>query len=99
MKLLSTLAVGAGLLALTTLSFALSRVELGAFAVPVALGIAVTKVAGIGWFYMHLKEQPAGSRLTVLVACSLAAVLIVLVLLEAADRSPLANVPGPFLGR
>jgi caa(3)-type oxidase subunit IV len=99
MRTLSTLAIGAVLLGLTTLSFLLSRADLSGAAVPVALGIAVVKVAAIGWFYMHLKEQPTGSRLTVAVACSLMAVLIIIVLLEAADRGTLANVPGPFLAR
>jgi caa(3)-type oxidase subunit IV len=99
MKVITVFIVGAVLLGFTTLSFGLSRLELDAFAVPVALAIAVIKTSAIGWHYMHLKEQPAGSRLTLLAAVSLALVLIVLVVLESADRAPLATVPGPFLPR
>ncbi|MFT3837856.1 MAG: cytochrome C oxidase subunit IV family protein [Myxococcaceae bacterium] len=93
----STLAIGAGLLFFTTLSFGLSKLELGAAAAPVALAIAALKGSAIVWFYMHLKEHGGGARVALLVACCLIAVLISLVLLEAADRAQLANVPGPFL--
>lgn len=97
MRTLTTLLVGVALVALAALSFGLSRLDLGAAAVPVALGIASLKAAAIGWFYMHLREQRGGSRLTMVAALSLVAVLIVLVLLEAKDRAPSANVPGPFV--
>lgn len=93
----STLAIGAGLLFFTTLSFGLSKLELGAAAAPVALSIAAIKGCAIGWFYMHLKEHRGGARITLLVAFCLIAALISLVLLEAADRAQIANVPGPFL--
>jgi caa(3)-type oxidase subunit IV len=97
MKTLEILLIGAGLLVLATVSLLLSRLDLAAAAVPVALTIALVKASGIAWWYMHLKEQRGGSRIAILTAGSLILVLISIVLLEAADRKPPANAPGPFV--
>ena len=57
------IAVFIALLVLTVLTVAASRVNLGAFNTPVALGIAVTKALLVVLFFMHVKY---GSRLIAL---------------------------------
>ena len=51
------------LLVLTAVSFGLSYVTLGAAATPVALGIAVIKVAIVGMIFMELLASLAATRL------------------------------------
>ncbi len=90
------LLVGVGLLALTTLSFGLSRLHLGTWGLVVALAIAVTKASLVAFFYMHLSERPGGPRLVFATAALFVVILIGLILVEASDRPPSAMPPGPF---
>ncbi|QDF05420.1 cytochrome C oxidase subunit IV family protein [Myxococcus xanthus] len=90
------LAVGAVLLALATLSFGLSRLPLGAWAVPAALGIALCKTVLIAFFFMHLAERPGGPRLVIGTAGVFVGILVGLVLAEAAARAWPTLPPGPF---
>jgi cytochrome c oxidase subunit IV len=52
------LAVFATLMVLTVVTVAASRVDLGAFNTPLALGIAVTKAVLVVLFFMHVKYGP-----------------------------------------
>lgn len=91
------LLVGAGLLVLTTLSFLLSRLNLGsALGLVVALSIAVTKATLIAFFYMHLSERTGGPRLVVATSLAFVVILVGLILVEASDRPVSALPPGPF---
>lgn len=51
------------LLALTAVSFALSRAGLGAAGPPVALAIAAVKVLVVGAVFMHLREALFATRM------------------------------------
>lgn len=90
------LGVGVGLLALTTLSFLLSKLHLGALGFGVAFAIAVTKAGLIAFFFMHLSERPGGPRLVFGTALAFVLILVGLVLVEAADRPTPTMPPGPF---
>ena|ERR1700733_9064685 len=70
------LAVWLALLALTGLSFLLSRLHLGATDVAVALVIAAAKTTLVGLFFMHLVEE----RFSVVMVPVMAAFLLVLLL-------------------
>lgn len=90
------LLVGVGLLAFTTLSYALSHLHLGTWGVVVALAIAAAKAALVAFFFMHLSERSGGPRLVLATAVLFVVILIGLILVEASDRSPAAMPPGPF---
>ncbi|KFE64779.1 cytochrome C oxidase subunit IV family protein [Hyalangium minutum] len=90
------LIVGVGLLSLTTLSFALSRLHVGAWGLVVAVAIAVIKVTLIAFFFMHLSERAGGPRLVFATAVLFVIILIGLILVEASDRPQPAMPPGPF---
>lgn len=90
------LLVGAGLLALTTLSYGLSHLHLGDWGVVVALAIAVTKATLVAFFYMHLSERSGGPRLVLATAIAFVIILIGLILAEASDRPRSTLPPGPF---
>jgi cytochrome c oxidase subunit IV len=72
-----------------------TRVQLGTWAVPVALGIAVAKTLLVAMFFMHLVEQPGARRVVLPVAMLLLAVLLTVVLLEAATRDRMSRPDGP----
>ena len=72
------------LVVLTLTSYWLSYRHLGAFEMPIALGIAAVKVAVVALFFMGLVHEPASSRvagitaiLFVILLASLAAVDVV----------------------
>jgi cytochrome c oxidase subunit 4 len=90
------LLVGGALLALTTLSYGLSRLHLGTWGLGVALAIAVTKASLVAFFYMHLSERSGGPRLVIATAAVFVVILIGLILVEASDRPSAAMPPGPF---
>jgi cytochrome c oxidase subunit 4 len=90
------LLVGVALLALTTLSFGLSRLHLGTWGLVVALAIAVIKATLIAFFFMHLSERSGGPRLVFATAALFVVILIGLILVEASDRPWSAMPPGPF---
>ncbi len=70
------LRTAAALLALTALTVATSRFDLGALNVVVALAIACTKAAVVALFFMHLKYENR-FQLVVLVVSALFAALFV----------------------
>jgi cytochrome c oxidase subunit IV len=72
-----------------------TKVQLGAWSVPVALGIAVAKTALVAMFFMHLIEQPGARRVVLPVSMLFMAVLLGVVLLEAATRERMARPDGP----
>jgi cytochrome c oxidase subunit 4 len=71
-----------GLVVLTLASYGLSRVSLGAFGTPVALGIAATKVTLVALFFMGLVDEPPSHRLAAVVAVFF---VVLIVALSAAD--------------
>ncbi|HVG59757.1 MAG TPA: cytochrome C oxidase subunit IV family protein [Hyalangium sp.] len=90
------LLVGVALLALTTLSYGLSRLHLGNWGLVVALAIAAIKVSLVAFFYMHLSERSGGPRLVFATAGLFVVILIGLILVEASDRPAAVMPPGPF---
>src|SRR5512147_2413208 len=75
------LAVWAGLLVLTVLTYVLARVHLpGAWAVAVALAIALTKGTLVALFFMHLWDQAGANRLVFVTSLVFVALLIGLVI-------------------
>jgi cytochrome c oxidase subunit 4 len=88
------LAVWVGLMALTALTWGLSRFHIpGAGGVAVALTIASVKGALVALFFMHLWDQPGPNRLVLVTALVFVALLVSLVILDNATRFPLANPP------
>lgn len=89
------LAVWVGLLVLTVLTYTLARIHLpGAWAVTVALVIAMCKGTLVALFFMHLWDQAGANRLVFLTSLVFVALLIGLVVADNATRFPLANPPG-----
>jgi cytochrome c oxidase subunit 4 len=76
----------AALLVLTTTALGLSFLELGAWTVPVTLGIAAIKSTLIALFFMHLIEESVSSWLAFLVSFLLVATLVTLAMLDVASR-------------
>lgn len=86
---LSTKAVGlttVALLALTALSWGLAYVPLGAWEVPVALGIAVAKVLLVAFIFMHLYREGSGVRFAALMAPLFILLLVGFVVLDVVTR-------------
>ena len=73
------------LLALASVSLALSRLHLGA-GMAVALAIAGVKACAVLWLFMHLVEQHASSRFAVLLAVSLMVLLVGLTTIDVQTR-------------
>jgi cytochrome c oxidase subunit 4 len=90
------LLVGLALLALTTLTYALSHVDLGRWSLPVALAIAATKAGLIAAIYMHLRERRGSAPLILATAVVFVLVLSGLAALESATRFEPTRPPGPF---
>ena len=89
------LGVWVALLVFTVLTYLLARVHLpGAWAVTVALVIAVSKGTLVALFFMHLWDQRGANRLVFLTSLVFVALLIGLVIADNATRWPLANPPG-----
>ncbi len=89
------LAVWVALLVFTVLTYVVARVHLpGAWAVTVALVIAISKGTLVALFFMHLWEQTGANRLVFLTSLVFVALLIGLVVADNATRFPLANPPG-----
>lgn len=64
------------LVLLTAVTFGLSFLHLGAFEVPVSLGIAAVKAALVLLFFMELIEESVSSRLALASGVVLLAILI-----------------------
>ncbi len=89
------LAVWVALLVFTVLTYVLARVHLpGAWAVTVALLIAVSKGTLVALFFMHLWDQAGANRLVFVTSLVFVALLVGLVIADNATRFPLANPPG-----
>jgi cytochrome c oxidase subunit 4 len=87
--------VWAALLALTFLTYGLSRLHIpGGWGVVVALGIAASKGSLVALFFMHLWDQQGANRLVFVTSLVFVALLVGLTLLDNATRFPLANPPG-----
>jgi len=88
------LAVWGALMALTALTWGLSRFHIpGGAGVAVALVIASVKGGLVALFFMHLWDQKGPNRLVFLTSLVFVALLILLTLLDNATRFPLANPP------
>ena len=88
------LAVWGALLALTAVTWGLSRFHIpGAAGVAVALAIASVKGALVALFFMHLWDQRGPNRLVLATSLVFVALLVLLTLLDNATRFPLANPP------
>jgi cytochrome c oxidase subunit 4 len=89
-------AVWAALVALTATTYAVSRVNLGAFNLPIALAIATLKASLVVVFFMHLWQHAPANRLVFLTALVFVALLMTLTVADLATRFPLARPPGPW---
>ncbi len=78
---------------LTGLTFGLAHLELGRWALPVALAIAVSKAIIVALFFMHLWDERGVSRLVLVTATLFIALLAGLVVADVLTRFPLAVPP------
>jgi cytochrome c oxidase subunit IV len=86
--------VWGALMALTALTWGLSRFHIPGFAgVAVALVIASVKGGLVALFFMHLWDQRGPNRLVLVTSLVFVALLVGLTLLDNATRFPLANPP------
>ena len=81
------------LLGLTALSFGMSFVPLGAFATPVAVGIAVVKGSLVVAIFMELIESPASLRFAALAGLLLLVLLASLLSVDVLTRAAAPLVP------
>ena len=81
------------LAALTGLTFGLSHVEMGSYALFVALGIAGLKAAVVALFFMHLWDQKGATRLVLVGSVLFVVVLATLVVADVSTRFPAALPP------
>ena len=82
-----------GLIGLTVLTTAVAFVDLGAFSVVVALGIATCKMLLVALFFMHVRHSNQLTRLVVLGGMLWLAILLVMTLGDIATRGWM-GVPG-----
>jgi len=82
-----------GLLILTATSFGLSYAHLGAFGVPVALGIAVVKASLVALVFMELLVEPFTVRVTLVTAVTFVALLVFFVVGDVVTRAPPVLLP------
>ena len=83
-----TLLTGAALLALWGLSLALSYVSLGAFALPVALAIAVVKAGLVIFMFMELARESASMIYAFAIGLIMVALLMAFVIADVLTRAP-----------
>jgi cytochrome c oxidase subunit 4 len=86
------------LVLLAAATFGLSRLDLGAWNLPVALAIAVVKGLLVVAIFMHLLEHGTASRLFFAVAIGFIVLLVALTTLDITTRDvtqlPVAAMPG-----
>ena len=80
------------LVALSCLTFGLSFLPLGAWAVAVAMAIAAGKATLIATFFMHLREHGTSDRAAVVLGVVFALLLIGFVALDVATRTQLTPI-------
>jgi cytochrome c oxidase subunit 4 len=89
--------VWVALVVLTVTTYVTGRMHLGTWALPIALGIAVTKSLLVILFLMHLWEQKGANRIVIATSFVFVALLISLTLGDVATRFSLATPAGaPF---
>jgi cytochrome c oxidase subunit 4 len=81
------------LLALTVVTYAVSRVPLGPFHLAAAMLIALVKAGLVAMFFMHLRHSHGTFKLAVGVACFFIALLGALMVADLATRAPMTNPP------
>jgi cytochrome c oxidase subunit 4 len=86
---------GAALLALAAVSYGLSFVPLGAFALAVALAIAASKALLVLWIFMQFGRVPPSAKLGALAAFFMLALLMSLMAADIASREPAPPAPPP----
>jgi cytochrome c oxidase subunit 4 len=86
-------AVFVALMVLTVLTVAASRVNLGAFNTPLALGIAVAKAVLVILFFMHVKYSPRIIALFLAAAFSWLFLMLVGTATDYISRSPVDPRP------
>jgi cytochrome c oxidase subunit 4 len=84
------------LLTLAALSLVLSRLNLGGYSYPVALGIAVVKAALVAVFFMELLHEATATHLALGAGLTLLGLLIALLVADVVTRTvpPLEPPPG-----
>jgi cytochrome c oxidase subunit IV len=85
--------VFAGLIFATIATTAVAFVDLGAFSVVAALGIAVCKMLLVALFFMHVRHSSKLTRLVLLGALMWLGILILMTLTDFSTRG-LLGVPG-----
>ena len=95
------LGTAAALFALTVLTVAASRVDMGAFNVVLALGIAGLKASLVALFFMHLKYQGRFKAVVFGTALFFAVLLVGFVVFDTTQYQPdiRAQVAGARAGR
>ncbi|MEO6603317.1 MAG: cytochrome C oxidase subunit IV family protein [Polyangiaceae bacterium] len=86
---------GVSLLALAGLSFGLSYLQLGSWALPMALAIAALKAGLVLTAFMEFNHQSASVKLGAALAVLMLALLLGLLLADIATREP-APLPAPL---
>jgi cytochrome c oxidase subunit IV len=84
-----------GLLALTLLSFVLSRADLGAVDTVLSLLIAAVKSALVGLFFMHLIEERLRTAFVPIISTGFVILLISLVVTDVLTRHTFPKAPLP----
>ncbi len=84
----------AALMAFTAITVAVSRVDLGALNVVVALAVAVTKAVLVILFFMHVRSSPPLTKLTVVAGFLWLAIMIALMLTDYLSRAWLPEPKG-----
>lgn len=84
--------VAGALLLLTALTVITSRLNLGAFAAPVAFGIALVKAGLVMLWFMHLKYENLLNRLTFATAFFFLALLFGICFLDVFTRIKISGV-------
>jgi len=82
------LSTAAALMALTVLTVATSRIDLGEWNVVLALGIATTKAALVALFFMHLKYENRFQLVVLLSAALFAALFVAFVMFDTTQYQP-----------
>ena len=88
--------VWVALLALTALTYGLSRIHMGALNLPISLAIAIAKSALVVVFFMHLGQHARANRIVLAVAICFVSLLITFSVLDVATRFEPARPPGMF---
>ncbi len=88
--------VWAALFALTWTTWAVSKVNLGHFNLPISLLIAILKGSLVVVFFMHLFQHAPANRLVFATAIAFLLLLGTLTLTDLMTRFPLTVPPGPW---